>query len=120
MSSLSIIRNAILARTVGSTRAFSSTACQLRRRGDYIPSDLGVEHKPSMGGSSMGHLISELGATRKGMEGSRQDGMSEVQRTSARRVAKWMLGVPLALGTVVVGGRYFFAQSEEQRLKGMA
>lgn len=68
----------------------------------------------------MGHLISELGATRAGMEGLRKEGetMSEEQRTFARKVAKWVLGVPLLFGTTVVGGRYFFGVSEEERLKG--
>ncbi|EMC98030.1 hypothetical protein BAUCODRAFT_32036 [Baudoinia panamericana UAMH 10762] len=64
----------------------------------------GADHKPSLGGSSMGHLISELSATKPGMEALREEGQTilEEHRTQARSVAKWMIGLPLTFGTVVV------------------
>ena len=65
----------------------------------------GAQHKPSLSGPSLGHLISELSATRPGMEAVRQIGqtMSEEDRTHVRQVAKWIVGLPVAFGTVVVG-----------------
>ena len=65
----------------------------------------GAQHKPSLSGPSLGHLISELSATRPGMEDLRKEGqtMSKEHRTLARKVAKYVVGLPLAFGTVVVG-----------------
>lgn len=64
-----------------------------------------AQHKPSMGGASFAHLISELSATKPGMESIRQAGqtMDEGSRTQARQVAKWVMGVPLLIGSAVVG-----------------
>lgn len=64
----------------------------------------GAQHKASMSGPSLGYLISELSATRPGMEPIRQEGhtMLEEHRTQARRVVKWLAGIPLALGALVV------------------
>ncbi|KAK8202012.1 hypothetical protein M8818_005537 [Zalaria obscura] len=61
-------------------------------------------HKPSMGGSSFGHLISEISATKPGMEAQRVEGktMSEEQRTFARRIVFWVMGVPTVLGGSLV------------------
>ncbi|KAF2767112.1 hypothetical protein EJ03DRAFT_162367 [Teratosphaeria nubilosa] len=56
-------------------------------------------HQPSLGGSSLGHLVSELSATRPGMESLRQgQTMSEEDRTHARSIAKWIVGIPFAVG----------------------
>jgi hypothetical protein len=57
-----------------------------------------------MSGPSLGYLISELGATHPGMEALRQEGqtMSEEHRTQARQLVKWMAGIPLAFGGVVL------------------
>ena len=65
----------------------------------------GAQHRASMSGPSLGYLISELSATRPGMESLRQESqtMSEEHRTQARQVAKWMAGIPLAFGAVVFG-----------------
>ncbi|KAK4609267.1 hypothetical protein CLAFUR4_14544 [Fulvia fulva] len=65
----------------------------------------GAQHKVSLSGPSLGHLLSELSATRPGMESLRKPGatMSEGHRTQARQTAKWLMGVPVAFGTVVVG-----------------
>lgn len=58
-----------------------------------------------MSGPSLGYLISELSATRPGMEALRREGqtMSEEHRTQARRIVKWMAGIPLAFGGIVLG-----------------
>ena len=63
-------------------------------------------HHPSLGNSSLGHLISELSATKPGMESLRIEGqtMSEEQRTFARGVVKWVSGVPVLIGAGFVGG----------------
>lgn len=57
---------------------------------------------------SLGHLISELSATRPGHGQRRRrggaDGMDEGDRAQARRVAAWVVGVPAGFGAVVVGG----------------
>ena len=64
----------------------------------------GAKHKVSLSGPSLGHLLSELSATRPGMEALRRPGetMSEGHRTQARRTAQLLMGVPVVLGTVVV------------------
>jgi len=64
-----------------------------------------AQHKPSMGGASFAHLISELSATKPGMKAIRQAGktMDESQRTHARKVTTWVMGLPVLLGSVVVG-----------------
>jgi hypothetical protein len=63
----------------------------------------GAQHKASMSGPSLGYLISELSAARPGMESLRQEGqtMLEEHRTQARRVVKWLAGLPLAFGALV-------------------
>lgn len=45
-----------------------------------------------------------------GMESLRQEGqtMTEEQRTFARRVVTWVMGVPLVLGVGIVGGNWAF------------
>lgn len=71
----------------------------------------GAEHKPSLGGASLGHLVSELSATKPGMEHLRKEGetMNEAHRTQARSIATWLVGVPMALGGTV-GGFLFLKQ----------
>jgi hypothetical protein len=65
-------------------------------------------HRPSLSGSSVGHLFSEINAMRPGMEALRPDGqtMTEDQRAFARRTATWLMGVPVLLGAVIVGGNW--------------
>lgn len=67
-------------------------------------------HRPSLSGSSVGHLIAEISAMKPGMESLRQEGqtMTEEQRTFARRVVTWVMGVPLVLGVGIVGGNWAF------------
>ena len=66
-----------------------------------------AKHKPSLSGPSLGHLITELSATTPDMlrEGVRKEGqtISEEHRTLARNVAIGIVGLPLAVGGVVVG-----------------
>ncbi|OQO00576.1 hypothetical protein B0A48_13066 [Cryoendolithus antarcticus] len=54
-----------------------------------------------MGGASFAHLISELSATKPGMESLRQVGetMDEGDRARARNVAIWVVGLPIVVGT---------------------
>ena len=82
----------------------SSPSLASRRRVIDESTLAGAQHKPSLSGPSLGHLITELSATRPGTEGLRVEGqtMSEEQRTQARTVAKWIVGVPLAFGSSVV------------------
>lgn len=65
----------------------------------------GAQHKPSLSGPSLGHLISELSATRPGMESLRMEGhtIPEYQRTQIRQLAKWILAVPVTMGATVMG-----------------
>lgn len=74
----------------------------------------GAQHKVSLSGPSLGHLISELSATRPGMEDLRRPGMtmSEEHRTQARTVVKYMVGVPVVIGTGIVG--YNFVTKREE------
>ena len=81
-----------------------------KRRG--IEDDI---HRPSLSGSSVGHLISEISGTKPGMEGLRPEGqtMSEEQRTFARRVVTWIMGVPIVLGTAFVGGQWAWKRNQD-------
>ncbi|CAD0099631.1 unnamed protein product [Aureobasidium mustum] len=73
-------------------------------------------HRPSLSSSSVGHLFSEINAMRPGMETlkDRADGMSEDQRTFARKTATWLMGVPVVLGTLIVGGNWLLKDREAQ------
>lgn len=66
----------------------------------------GAQHKPSLSGPSLGHLISELSATTPEMikQGLRKEGqtMAEDQRTFARRITLGVMGVPVVIGTGIV------------------
>ncbi|KAI4781361.1 hypothetical protein E4T52_03743 [Aureobasidium sp. EXF-3400] len=79
-----------------STSSIRTAATKRRAQQDDI-------HRPSLSGSSVGHLFSEINAMRPGMENLRvrSDGMSEDQRTYARRTATWLMGVPVFLGTLI-------------------
>lgn len=72
----------------------------------------GAQHKPSLGGPSLGHLISELSATTPEMikQGLRKEGhtMAEDQRTFARRITIAVMGVPVVIGTGIVGFNWLF------------
>ncbi|KAF2163097.1 hypothetical protein M409DRAFT_26544 [Zasmidium cellare ATCC 36951] len=74
----------------------------------------GAQHKVSLSGPSLGHLISELSATRPGMEALRQPGqtISEEHRSLIRTTAKLILGVPIVIGTGIVGYNYFLDTDE--------
>jgi hypothetical protein len=92
-------------------RSFSTnrprmTATKKRKPQDDI-------HRPSLSGSSVGHLFSEINAMRPGMEALRVDGMSEDQRTYARKTATWLMGVPVVLGTLIVGGNWVMRDRED-------
>jgi hypothetical protein len=69
-------------------------------------------HRPSLSGSSVGHLFSEINAMRPGMEALRAEGMTEDQRTYARKTATWLMGVPVVLGTLIVGGNWVLKDGE--------
>lgn len=77
-----------------------------------------AKHKPSLSGPSLGHLITELSATTPDMlrEGVRKEGhtMNEEHRTLARRVAIGTVGLPLALGSVVVGAVWLWPGDAER------
>ncbi|CAD0109664.1 unnamed protein product [Aureobasidium uvarum] len=92
------------------TRGFSTKSALMattkrRRVQDEI-------HRPSLSGSSVGHLFSEINAMRPGMEALRADGMTEDQRTYARKTATWLMGVPVVLGTLIVGGNWMLKDRE--------
>ncbi|KAK6008332.1 hypothetical protein QM012_000235 [Aureobasidium pullulans] len=94
------------------TRGISTSSARLaatkRRAQDEI-------HRPSLSGSSVGHLFAEINAMRPGMETikDRADGMSEDQRTYARRTATWLMGVPVLLGTLIVGGNWLLKDRDD-------
>jgi len=77
----------------------------------------GAQHKPSLSGPSLGHLISELSATTPQMlkDGIRTEGqtMNEGDRTYARRITMGLVGIPIAAGTALVGAKWFMARSGE-------
>lgn len=77
-----------------------------------------AKHKPSLSGPSLGHLLTELSATTPEMlkAGLRREGhtMNEEHRTLARKVTTVVLGLPLAFGSVVVGGVWFW-QVDDKR-----
>ncbi|CAD0086491.1 unnamed protein product [Aureobasidium vineae] len=81
------------------------TATRRRRVQDEI-------HRPSLSGSSVGHLFSEINAMRPGMEALRAEGMTEDQRTYARKTATWLMGVPVVLGALIVGGNWISKDRE--------
>jgi hypothetical protein len=89
-----------------STNGPRMTTTKKRRAQDEI-------HRPSLSGSSVGHLFSEINAMRPGMEALRADGMSEDQRTYARKTATWLMGVPVVLGTLIVGGNWVMKDIED-------
>ena len=77
----------------------------------------GAQHKTSLSGPSLGHLISELSATRPGMETLRRAGetIPEEHRTYARQVTQWIVGVPVVVGTVIVGFDWLWKKRERER-----
>lgn len=94
----------------------STSACWAKKARRTDESTLaGAQHKPSLSGPSFGHLISELSATRPGMGALRQEGhtMSEEHRTMARTVAKYVVGLPLAVGTIIVGAGWLSSDRKD-------
>jgi hypothetical protein len=81
----------------------------------------GAQHKPSLSGPSLGHLISELSATRPGMESVRREGMtmSEEHRTLARRVVMGMGAFTTVLGAGVFGYCFYGLEGETRKKMGM-
>lgn len=77
-----------------------------------------AKHKPSLSGPSLGHLLSELSATTPEMlkEGLREEGhsMNEEHRTLARKVTIGIVGLPLAFGSIVVGGVWLWREDDER------
>jgi len=81
-------------------RPFTTTLrTSLPRKNDYVPASLPIEHRPSLGNSSMGHLFSELSSSKEGMEG--RGGMSEEERRRARLTMWGLMGVPAAVVGVI-------------------
>lgn len=100
-----------------SVQAFSTTSRFAKRSRTRIIDEstlAGAQHRPSLSGPSLGHLISELSATRPGMAGFRQEEQTllEEHRTYARHTAQWIVGLPLVLGTLVVGFNWFRPDKE--------
>jgi len=66
-----------------------------------------ADHKPRLSSPSFGHLVSELNNANLGdaTEAFRKQGgtIPDEQRAGFRRVGFWLLGVPIAFGTTVVG-----------------
>lgn len=93
-----------------STQLKANTTSPPKRRRN--PSD--DIHRPSLSGSSVGHLIAEISSSKPGMEGLRPEGqtMNEEQRTFARRVVTWLMGVPVVIGTVLVGSQWVMKADE--------
>jgi hypothetical protein len=60
---------------------------------------------PSLSRPSLGVLITELSPTTAATAGDRKEGQTipEHHRTQARRTAQLILGVPVAIGTIIVG-----------------
>lgn len=82
------------------SRSFTTTLnVSLPRKNDYVPASLPIEHRPSLGNSSMGHLFSELSSSKEGMEG--RGGMSEEERRRARLTMWGLMGVPAAIVSVI-------------------
>lgn len=77
-----------------------------------------AKHKPSLSGPSLGHLITELSATTPDMlrERVRKEGqtISEEHRTLARNVAIGIVGLPLAVGGVLVGVGWLWPSDAEK------
>lgn len=69
----------------------------------------GAQHKPSLSGPSLGHLLTELSATTPEMvkQGLRKEGetVPEADRTRIRRIAFAMGAIPM-----VVAGSYLISQ----------
>lgn len=76
-----------------------------------------AQHRPRLSGPSLGCLISELSATTPQMllQGMRIEGntMAEEQRTFARKVAIGLLGLPIVLGSVLVGTNLVIKHTSE-------
>lgn len=116
-----ILGQAVRCRNGAFRRTFSSTlaASKQKRPSSINETTLaGAQHKPSLAGPSLGHLISELSATRPGMEALRMPGqtMLEEHRTQARRVAQLLMGLPVLIGTVWVGANWFGAATEDSAI----
>ncbi|KAK4939490.1 hypothetical protein LTR28_009348 [Elasticomyces elasticus] len=110
-------RSLLLRRSCLSQRSFTTSTRRsaLSRNKVVDESTLaGAQHRPSLSGPSLGHLISELSATRPGMEHLRKEGetIAEEDRTSARHIALALMGVPVAIGTVVVGVRWILKEPQ--------
>lgn len=90
------------------SRRASSTAPRRRKVIDETTL-AGAQHKVSLSGPSLGHLISELSATRPGMEHVRGPGrqMGEDERTTIRNVVKTIVVFPSMIGAGIVAYNYF-------------
>lgn len=108
-------------------RAFNSSPCigmelaKAKRMPKHIDesSIASAQHRPSIGGASLAHLVSELSATKPGMESLREAGktMDESQRTHARKVTTWVMGLPVLLGSVIVGVQLWRISGESERMR---
>lgn len=89
---------------LGNARLLSQSATEPGKKIEGFPNEssiAGAQHKPSLSGPSIGHLVSELSSTTPEMlkRGQRVEGqtVSEEQRTFARRVAIALVGLPCML-----------------------
>lgn len=100
------ICKAMIRHVVIMKRAFSSSvrgAVKKRRKAIDETTLAGAQHKASLSGPSLGYLIAELSATRPGMVRIEGQTMPEDHRTVARRVITWIVGLPVVVGTIIVG-----------------
>lgn len=87
-------------------RAFTlstSRTAKTRRKVIDETTIAGAQHKASLAGPSLGYLIAELSATRRGVVRIEGQTMPEDHRTTARRVVQLIVGLPVALGSSIVG-----------------
>ena len=77
-----------------------------------------AKHQPSLSGPSLGHLLSELSPTTPEMlrSGQRREGhtMNEEHRTLARKVTVGIIGLPLAFGSLIIGGVWLWREHETE------
>ena len=107
MCALLLLCRSITGPRILGSRAFSKS-CPWNAKKRRIVDETtlaGAQHKPSLSGPSLGHLISELSATRPGMTPLRVEGHTnpEGQRTQIRQLAKWILALPVTMGVTLVG-----------------
>lgn len=89
--------------TIGKKSTTTSKPASRKRRKIDETTIAGAQHRASFSGPSLGYLIAELSATRPGMTRIEGQTMMESHRTLARKVTQWVIGLPVAVGTALVG-----------------